>query len=135
MSYLDWMYSDLIELVERKRVTHMQKMMTMKFIGIILIGTILLSLSGCATVGREFPVGPVATIKIGETTLEEIQQMFGQPWRIGIEDGQKTWTYGHYRYATFGPDQTRDLVVRFDQQGERVASYSFSSTYEEDKGL
>ncbi len=113
----------------------MKKMMTVKLIGIMLIGTILLSLAGCATVGREFPVGPVATIKIGETTLEEIQQMFGQPWRIGIEDGQKTWTYGHYRYATFGPDQTRDLVVRFDQQGERVASYSFSSTYEEDKGL
>ncbi|MFK5927538.1 MAG: hypothetical protein QM483_12980 [Desulfuromusa sp.] len=113
----------------------MQNMITMKFIGIMLIGTILLSLVSCATVGREFPVGPVAMIKIGETTLEEIQQMFGQPWRIGIEDGQKTWTYGHYRYATFGPDQTRDLVVRFDQQGKRVASYSFSSTYEEDKGL
>ena len=49
----------------------MQKMMIMKFIGIMLIGTIFLVLTGCATVGREFPVGPVATIKIGETTLEE----------------------------------------------------------------
>lgn len=107
----------------------------MQFIGIMLIGATLLVLTGCATVGREFPVGSVGMIMIGETTLEEIQQIFGQPWRIGVEDGQKTWTYGHYRYATFGPDQTRDLVVRFDQQGEKVASYSFSSTYEEDKGL
>ncbi|MCD6187515.1 MAG: outer membrane protein assembly factor BamE [Desulfuromusa sp.] len=113
----------------------MQKMMTMKIIGIMLIGFILLILTGCTTVGRDFPVEPVAMIKIGETTQEEIHQMFGQPWRIGVEDGQKTWTYGHYRYSAFGPDQTRDLVVRFDQQGKRVVSYSFSSTYEEDKGL
>ncbi len=112
----------------------MQKMLTMRFIGIMLVGTILLSLNSCATVGREFPVEPVAAIKIGETTLEEIQQMFGKPWRIGIEDGQKTWTYGHYHYAAFGTDRTRDLVVRFGQ-GKKVTSYSFSSTYEEDKGL
>lgn len=101
----------------------------------MLVGTMLLSLISCATVGREFPVERVAAIKIGETTLEDIQQMFGQPWRIGIEDGQKTWTYGHYRYTAFGTDQTRDLVVRFDQQGKKVISYSFSSTYAEDKRL
>ena len=106
---------------------------SLKSIGHIILGTILLTLISCATVGKEFPVGSVAKIKIGETTLEEIQQMFGQPWRTGIEDGQKTWTYGHYHYAIFGPDKTRDLVVRFDPQGKKVSSYSFSSNYEEDK--
>jgi len=113
----------------------MQKMSTVKARGIIFIGAALLALAGCATVGREFPVGPVKMIKIGETTQEEIRQMFGEPWRTGIEDGRKTWTYGRYRYSAFGPAQTRDLVVRFGKQGKEVVSYSFNSTYEEDKGL
>lgn len=106
-----------------------------KSITYIILGTILITLTSCATVGREFPVDPVAKIKIGETTQEEIQHMFGQPWRTGIEDGLRTWTYGHYRYAIFGSNQTRDLVVRFDLQGKRVISYSFSSTNEEDKSF
>jgi SmpA / OmlA family len=95
----------------------------------------LLILVGCATVGREFPVGPVATLKVGQTTQQEVRQLFGEPWRTGVEDGRKTWTYGHYHYSAFGPAQTRDLVIRFDQDGEKVASYTFNSTYAEDKGL
>jgi hypothetical protein len=105
----------------------MQTNKTLKSIAHIFLGTIFLTLTSCATVGREFPVGPVAAIKVGETTLEEIQHMFGQPWRIGIEDGQKTWTYDNYRYATFGPNQTRDLVVRFDEQGKRGSHLTHSA--------
>jgi hypothetical protein len=100
-----------------------------------LLVAILLMSAGCATVGREFPVGPVATINIGQTTQEEVLQLFGEPWRTGVEDGRKTWTYGHYRYSAFGPDQSRDLVIRFDLSGKKVVSYTFNSTYEEDKGL
>jgi len=101
---------------------------------LILLAALMLGSAGCATVGREFPVGPVATIKIGETTQEEIRRQFGEPWRTGIEDGRRTWTYGRYHYSAFGPAQTRDLVVRFDKDG-KVASYTFNSTYEQDQGL
>jgi hypothetical protein len=87
---------------------------------------------GCATVGREFPAHSVDNITIGETDRSEIQRMFGNPWRTGIEDGKKTWTYAHYRYSLFGPEQTRDLLIRFDDEG-KVASYSFNTTYEEDR--
>ena len=88
-------------------------------------------LGGCATIGHDFDVGNVPEIEMGTTTRSDIVRMFGTPWRTGIEDGREAWTYGHYRFSMFGPEKTRDLVVRFDDQG-RVVSYSFSSTEPED---
>jgi len=85
-----------------------------------------LALSGCLTVGREFPTEPVAQIAIGHTTRDDVQRMFGEPWRTGIEDGRRTWTYGRYRYKLFGPTETCDLVLRFDSNGT-VASYTFNA--------
>ena len=66
-------------------------------------------------------------IEIGKTTRLQVQGLFGDPWRTGLEDGETTWTYGHYRYSLFGEGMTRDLVVRFDDRGV-VSSYSFNST-------
>jgi hypothetical protein len=85
-------------------------------------------------VGQAFPTRDVARIEIGETTHGDVRELFGEPWRTGLENGQRTWTYGDYRYSLFGPAQTRDLVIRFNPEG-RVASYSFSSTLPEDRGL
>lgn len=87
----------------------------------------LMVLCSCASVGREFPVSPVSEIRIGETTQAQIRVVFGEPWRVGVEDGRKTWTYGKYRYRLFGDRSTTDLVVRFDDKNV-VASYSFSTT-------
>ena len=89
---------------------------------------------GCMSVGNEFPVEPVPSITIGETTTDEVRRTFGAPWRTGLEDGQRTWTYGRYRYSIFGAANTRDLVLRFDEHG-KVVSYSFNSTYPEDSNL
>jgi hypothetical protein len=86
-----------------------------------------LAASACVTVGREFPVEPVAQIAIGTTTQADVQRLFGDPWRVGIEDGQRTWTYGLYRYSVFAPANTRDLKIRFDAAGV-VAAYTFDST-------
>jgi outer membrane protein assembly factor BamE (lipoprotein component of BamABCDE complex) len=84
-------------------------------------------LVGCVTVGRDFPAGRVTKLEIGSTTRKQVEQLFGTPWRTGVEDGQLTWTYGHYHYALLGNTRTRDLVVRFDEH-DVVASYTFSST-------
>ena len=89
--------------------------------------TALLFCASCATVGRDFPVARVSDIRIGETTQNQIREMFGSPWRVGIEDGQRTWTYGKYRYRAFRQASTRDLVVRFDERNI-VASYTFNTT-------
>ena len=84
------------------------------------------------TVGRDFPVQQVRQLQIGTTTREQVRDLFGQPWRTGLEDGQPTWTYGHYRYTLLGDSRTRDLVVRFDPRGV-VRSYTFSSTDPKDE--
>ncbi|MCG2746451.1 MAG: outer membrane protein assembly factor BamE [Desulfobulbaceae bacterium] len=87
----------------------------------------MLFFSGCATVGRDFPAYQVPRIKIGETTQTDIRSMFGPPWRVGVEDGTKTWTYGKYRYGLFAETSTQDLVVRFNDDGI-VTSYTYNTT-------
>ena len=94
---------------------------------LIVFVCIFIFCAACATVGREFPTDMVSKIKIGETTKVEINRLFGPPWRTGIEDGDETWTYGHYRYRLFGASSTTDLVIRYDKK-EIVRSYSFNTT-------
>jgi hypothetical protein len=60
-----------------------------------------------------------------------VLRLFGAPWRTGLEDGQQTWTYGHYKYSLFSREKTRDLVVRFDEKNV-VVSYTFNSTEPDD---
>jgi outer membrane protein assembly factor BamE (lipoprotein component of BamABCDE complex) len=93
----------------------------------ILMLIFSLLLIGCATVGKDFPVDRVSEIQIGKTTQQDIREKFGHPWRVGIEDGQNTWTYGKYRYKLFGDASTQDLVIRFDNQN-MVASFTFNTT-------
>jgi hypothetical protein len=85
---------------------------------------------GCSpTVGRNFPVYKVREIEVDKTTMAEVRQLFGDPWRTGLENGQRTWTYGEY-----GVSLSRDLVIRFDDLNV-VKSYSFSSSVPEDGNL
>ena len=74
-------------------------------------------LAGCASVGHEFPSGQISAIRIGETTRNDIYATFGTPWRTGMENGLKTWTYGDYHYSLFGEGSTEDLVIKFDRNG------------------
>lgn len=95
-----------------------------------LLAALSLPFTGCMpSVGRPFPVEQVRQIEIGVTTKDEIRTMFGDPWRTGVEDGFRTYTYGEYSVK-----MSRDLVIRFDDQ-DVVKSYSFSSSYPEDENL
>jgi len=99
-------------------------------IALMLLATLSLPLTGCMpSVGRPFPVQQVRQIEIGTTTKAEIQQIFGDPWRTGIEDGFRTYTYGEYSVK-----MSRDLVIRFDDK-DVVKSYSFSSSFPQDENL
>ena len=60
---------------------------------------LLIVISSCATVGREFPVDTI----------------------------NRTWPYVYYKYRLFGESITRDLVIRFDSNGV-VSSYTFNTT-------
>lgn len=94
---------------------------------LMISGLSALPLSGCVTVGQEFAASRVPEIKVGQTRKQDITELFGTPWRTGMEDGRPTWTYGIYKYSLFGGDDTQDLLIRFDNQGV-VKSYTFSST-------
>lgn len=94
---------------------------------LLLTGLLSTQMTGCFTVGQEFAATRVPEIKVGQTRKQDITEMFGTPWRSGLEDGRPTWTYGIYKYALFGATDSQDLLVRFDNQGI-VRSYTFSST-------
>ena len=94
---------------------------------IMIIATVVLTFSGCAKIGNEFDAGHVKEINIGKTTQRDIINMFGQPWRIGLEDGVVMWTYGRYTYRVIGDTDTKDLVVKFDNN-KVVSSYTFNET-------
>ena len=85
------------------------------------------TMMSCATAGRSFSEAEVKNIQIGQTSRQDIRSMFGPPWRIGLENGQETWTYGHYRYSIASSSKSSDLVVRFDKKGVD-SSYSYSTT-------
>ncbi len=81
----------------------------------------------CFHVGREFPTEPIAKLEIGSTTRDQVREIFGPPWRTGIEDGDETYTYGRYRYALFSQPRASDLVLRFDERG-LLRSYTYNTT-------
>lgn len=93
---------------------------------LVSVGVVLF-VTGCANVGHEFPDQRVSELEMGETTQQEVRQMFGEPWRVGYEDGMRTWTYGKYHYTLVGSPTTKDLVIRFDRNNV-VKSYTYNTT-------
>jgi len=97
----------------------------------VLLACFVLVLSGCATIGHQFPPQRVNEIRLGETTKTELMGLFGLPYRRGIEDGDSTWTYLHYKVRLFGEHmRTRDLYVRFDNS-DRVRSFTYNTNMDD----
>ena len=96
-------------------------------VALIVISIMIMFVSGCITLGKDFPEANVSSITIGVTTKNEIRSLFGSPWLTGVQDGQPAWTYGSYDYSLFGERKAKDLVVQFDDQG-KVSSFTFSTT-------
>lgn len=96
----------------------------------VFSSALLFLVAGCANVGHEFPDQRVDELELGETTQQEVRQMFGEPWRVGYEDGLRTWTYGKYHYTLLGSPTTKDLVLRFDKNNV-VKSYTYNTTEHE----
>ena len=94
---------------------------------LILISMMIIFVSGCITLGKNFPEANVSRITVGVTTKNEIRRLFGSPWLSGVQDGQSAWTFGSYDYSLFGERKAKDLVVQFDDQG-KVSSFTFNTT-------
>ncbi|WP_337286838.1 hypothetical protein [Candidatus Methylomirabilis sp.] len=98
---------------------------------ILSLGCFILLLAGCISVGAEFPTPTTATIKNGVTTRAELLQLFGSPTQVGIEDGDQTWTWVYVRAGGFGRALSKELHVKFTEQGI-ARSYSYTSSLPEE---
>ena len=88
---------------------------------------LLLGLSGCFVVGRDFPADPVKDIQANVTTKQQIFETFGQPFEQGLETGgYETWTYYYASYAPGGLESRKQLQLSFNKNGT-VRAYSFTA--------
>ena len=93
---------------------------------------VALALSGCAglQVGREFPSPDTAQIKTEVTDKARLLTLFGEPYQVGIDNGDQTWRW-FYAQRSASATISKDLAVRFNANGT-VKSYSFTSNFPED---
>ena len=84
------------------------------------------TLTGCVTVGKQFPPTAGQTIEVNKTTRDQIQKTYGDPDMQGLEDGDATWTYLYIKAGLFNPAQAEHLTIRFNKDGT-VHSYTFNS--------
>ncbi len=78
---------------------------------------LILLLSGCGTVGKEFNESLYANILKGTTTRKEIRLMFGPPFKKGIQNGDPVWTYEYNYVNAFGTDIIKDMIIVFSKKG------------------
>jgi hypothetical protein len=88
-------------------------------------------LTGCVTIGRPFRISSLPPVQLDQTTQQDIEKTLGAPYRTGIDDGDKTATWLHYKFYLGGEKWSRDLYVRFHDNGT-VKSYSFNSNFPDD---
>ncbi len=84
------------------------------------LGAILMSLflfAACGTVGQDFDIDLAKTIVNGKTTKQEIEDMFGDPYKTGIQNGHPIYVYEQNTYRAFGDDTSKNLIVEFDANG------------------
>jgi hypothetical protein len=77
----------------------------------------LLFIYGCGSTGKKFNESLYKNIIAGTTTHKEIQAMFGLPFKKGIQNGFKVWTYEYNAYNSLGNDITKDMVIVFTPSG------------------
>jgi outer membrane protein assembly factor BamE (lipoprotein component of BamABCDE complex) len=95
----------------------------------VLVGAFTLSCAGLQ-VGREFPSPDAAQIKADVTDKARLLTLFGEPYQVGIDNGDQTWRW-FYAQRSASSTTSKDLAVRFNANGT-VKSYSFTSNFPED---
>jgi outer membrane protein assembly factor BamE (lipoprotein component of BamABCDE complex) len=99
---------------------------------IFLTAFILMAGYGCISVGRPFSSDNLSWIIENQTTKDDIYNELGEPFRVGVDSGKLTWTYGYYKYRLVGSTRTKDLVIYFNKD-ETVHSYVFNTSFPEEK--
>ena len=92
------------------------KINSARMLNIILLVSFLF-VYGCGSTGQNFNESLYKNIITGTTTQTEIQVMFGPPFKKGVQNGSKIWTYEYNAYNSLGKDITKDIVVVFTPSG------------------
>ena len=85
-----------------------------KIFPIILSALMCFALAGCGTVGKQFDSSLAETIVNGQTTLSEIREKFGDPFKKGTQNGDLVWVYEYNEYRGSGNSMSRNLTIVFD---------------------
>ena len=104
-------------------------MKTTRLLIVIATGAVL---AGCATMGKDFDSTSLSWLKAGETAKKDVLAKLGEPFRVGMDSGDQTWTYGFYKYRVFGESETKDLVIRYSAD-QKVKSYTLNTSFPEEK--
>lgn len=83
-------------------------------------------ISGCATIGNDFPNNYALQIALGKTSRTDVEKILGKPYRTGSDSGDSTSTYLYYRVGLFTTTVAKDLTIRFSENGF-VKSYTFNT--------
>tara|TARA_B100000686_G_C16550313_1_gene842181 strand:+ start:159 stop:497 length:339 start_codon:yes stop_codon:yes gene_type:complete len=85
---------------------------------IFIIGMFLaIFWSGCGSVGKNFDESLYKKIVKGTTNKNDIQAMFGDPFKKGIQNGYPVWTYEYNYVNSFGKDIIKDMTIVFYRNG------------------
>ena len=82
---------------------------------------------GCSHIGTNFDPNLAKKIENGKTTQSEIEKMFGQPFKKGLQNGRTMWTYEYDEYQALGEKASKDLTIVFDESG-KVKSHQIMSS-------
>ena len=77
-----------------------------------------LTVIGCGTSGKEFNSSLFDSVSNGKTTQQEVESIFGRPFKKGFQNGNEIWVYEHNQYKAFrmfGEDTSKDMVIIFDE--------------------
>ena len=92
------------------------KINSARMLNIILLVSLLFVYS-CGSTGKNFNESLYKNIIAGTTTQKEIQAMFGPPFKKGVQNDFKTWTYEYNFYNALGNNITKDMNIVFTQNG------------------
>ena len=99
----------------------------MHYTVMIIVMILIFVLGGCGgTVGGKFNTSKVENIINGTTTQAEIKNIFGKPFKTGIQNGKPVWVYEYNRYHLLRNETSKDLIIVFGPSGV-VQSHQFMS--------
>lgn len=97
---------------------------------------IVCTLSGCASVGKNYDVSNVNRVKINELNIDEARKLFGEPLKTGKTiTGEGTFDILRYEYAYANQAvaQSRLLILEF--LNSKLNAYVTKSNFDEDRTL